>query len=249
MEADPVKRNISQHPNIVPLDISFYNLLLVYAFLFSLGIFLERCRLDFTKKDQLSFIRVMMKQLWSHATCLIGGRDISLVLKNALCLLNFYQSGHNLNHWKTPNKRKTSPLHLFPVNTLIHITFFEILTLRHRCTHFIPSRTFSEYLVTPHTQRVYMLTGRNSSQRLSIPHMRAIYWPSCLAGHRLMSCLLGTHILHACVPPEHMFPSSVIGFPHFCRKAESIFFPRVLRWHIVPSPSLFVLFFSLRRMC
>ena len=57
---DPDKRNASQHPNILPLDISFYNLLLIHAFVISLGIFLERCWLDVTRKDQLFFIRVFL---------------------------------------------------------------------------------------------------------------------------------------------------------------------------------------------
>lgn len=80
------------------------------------------------------------------------------------------------------------------------------------------------------------MTDRNSSQRLSVPHMSAIYCPSCLAGQRLMSCLLGTHILYACVLPDRTFPARVfltivqkqkafrqIAQVRYCKFAFSIF--------------------------
>lgn len=79
------------------------------------------------------------------------------------------------------------------------------------------------------TDASYVLCFCVDRQRLRIPHMRGIYLPSWLAGQRLMSCLLGTHILHACVLPKHMFPSSVIGFSHLAQRQNV---GEVIRWNI-----------------
>lgn len=48
--------------------------------------------------------------------------------------------------------------------------------------------------------RMECFTCWQADIHLSIPNMSAIYWPSFMADQRLMSCLLGTHILYACVP-------------------------------------------------
>lgn len=101
------------------------------------------------------------------------------------------------------------------------------------------------------TNASYVLCFCVDRQRLRIPHMRGIYLPSWLAGQRLMSCLLGTHILHACVLPKHMFPSSVSTKTE-CGRSDQVKYScsqfsaasswreyvYVARWINLPSPHL-----------
>lgn len=168
--------------------------------------------------------RRMEQPIMISCTMLDWRQRRELAVQECPCLLYFYQSGRNLNPWKTPKQEKRPWLFtFFSVNTLLHIALYESSRVQHTCLLVHPTNT-QRHLA----QHVYVLTGRNTSQRFSILHMRAIYGPSCLAGQRLMSWLLGTHILYACATPDHMFPSSLIGFSHFCRKAEK-HFARVLR--------------------
>lgn len=118
---------------------------------------------------------------------------------------------------------RSIPINLVPI--WISRTTLSYRALSHRCSkHTVTYVCPNKYTAT---DGAHMVGPRVNKQRWRIPHMRAIYWPSWLAGQRLMSCLLGTHILHACVLPDHMFPSSVIGFSHlaqrrraFCRSAR-----------------------------
>lgn len=95
----------------------------------------------------------------------------------------FYQCALHLNHWKTQSERKASPLHFLPVSPPSHNTLWR---LNAPAQMHIPSCTSGDH------------TGL-TCWKAEIPHIRAVPWPSCLAGQRWMSCLLGTHILHVCV--------------------------------------------------
>ena len=92
----------------------------------------------------------------------------------------------HLNHWKSQSEKKA-------LDTLQRLNTPDAQTPQ------IHSCMFEDHPVTNNWQRSCIHAGRNTLQRLSIPHMREIYWPSCLTGERLMSCWLGTHTLHTCV--------------------------------------------------
>lgn len=149
----------------------------------------------------------------------------------------FYQFALHLNNWKTQSERKASPLHLLPVSPLSHNSLWRLNTPAQM--HILHTDLHVRLAITqrqsPHTRFT------------EIPHMRAVSWPSCLAGQRWMSCLLGTHILHACVLPDSMFPSSVIGFFHLVQRQRAFGLSALVRYFTFAF-SIF-LYLILRRMC
>lgn len=70
---------------------------------------------------------------------------------------------------------------------------------------------------TPHKQHVLRVNRQENLAMLKVTSYVGNLLAPCLAGWRLMSWLLGTHILHACVLPKPLFPSSVIGFSHLAQ--------------------------------